>query len=135
VTSHSHSHGHHHAATKKASGALPDEAVLERLDSLIGFLGAHFENVELIDPEASSSSIKSEDANNEKASVPPEPTSSTTAPTLKIRLDDKVAYIPLDTLEVASSSEPLKKRVESVVELALKVTLPLSALLPASAVA
>jgi cleavage and polyadenylation specificity factor subunit 3 len=124
--SHSHSHTHKHPVAKEANEALADKVALERLDSLIAFLNAHFQNIELLPPTAD---IKKEEADVDADPKDPSiPTSS--APTLKVELDGKVAYIPLDTLDVHCDSEPLKKRVESVVDLALEVSTPLSALLP-----
>ncbi|KAM0752401.1 Endoribonuclease YSH1 [Meredithblackwellia eburnea MCA 4105] len=48
-------------------------------------------------------------------------------PVVRVKLDDNVADVTVEDLSVVSDHEPLKRRVESVIQLAMSIVLPLSA--------
>ena len=141
----SHKHVHHEVA-KKASESLSNRNALERLDRLIAFLDAHFGGVELLPPTTSDDATNKKEEEVEDAKLQlGEESQLSTVPTLKVKLDDKAAYIPIDTMVrfilvpfpcfwlnlyylqlVRSSSDVLQKRVESIVNLALEISTPLS---------
>ncbi|KAG6877278.1 endoribonuclease ysh1 [Termitomyces sp. T32_za158] len=97
--SHPHSHVHPHADVEDASPFL-------RIQRLVMFLEAHFGKVELHMPDAA------DDAEQEQGEESHDPW-------LIVRLDEADAQINLLTLEVSSSNEPLRKRVEAVLDMAV----------------
>ncbi|KAH0589660.1 Endoribonuclease YSH1 [Termitomyces sp. J132] len=97
--SHSHSHVHPHADVENASPFL-------RIQRLVMFLEAHFGKVELHMPDTA------DEADHEQGEESHDPW-------LIVRLDEADAQINLLTLEVTSSNEPLRKRVEAVLDMAI----------------
>ncbi|KAG6885161.1 endoribonuclease ysh1 [Termitomyces sp. T159_Od127] len=97
--SHSHSHVHPHADVEDASPFL-------RIQRLVMFLEAHFGKVELHMPDVA------DDAEHEQGEESHDPW-------LIVRLDEADAQINLLTLEVTSSNEPLRRRVEAVLDMAV----------------
>ncbi|KAJ7672856.1 beta-lactamase-like protein [Mycena rosella] len=102
-------HTHSHAKSDAHSHPHPHgdshDAVM-RIKRLAWFLEAHFGEVELHMPE---------DSQEEE----PEQGEDDQEPSLLIRLDETTAQINLVSLTVASSNEALRKRVESVLDMAV----------------
>ncbi|TDL24172.1 Metallo-hydrolase/oxidoreductase [Rickenella mellea] len=112
LTSQSHSHSHPH-------GDAPEENSLARIQKLAMFLEAHFGEVELHMPEQTKTDETEEEYIDE--------------PSLLIQLDDAEARINLISMTVVSASESLKKRVESILDMAVTTVSSLSELYAAGA--
>ncbi|GAA5863229.1 hypothetical protein JCM3774_000821 [Rhodotorula dairenensis] len=127
-----------------------------RLDRLIAFLDSYFGHVELLSPEEQAAlppstpawsaaeveeaAVKVEASSTEPAEkvedaaeaalqqrkVPERPL----APIVRVRLDDHWADVRIEDLTVSSDWEPLQRRVESIVQIAMAIVTPLSALAP-----
>ncbi|KAG6829484.1 endoribonuclease ysh1 [Tricholoma furcatifolium] len=95
---HSHSHTHPHADVEGSSPFL-------RIRRLVMFLEAHFGKVELHMPDGETEENESGEESND--------------PWLIVRLDEADAQINLISLEVTSSNETLRKRVEAVLDMAV----------------
>lgn len=103
MTAKPHSHSHVHESKPTNTSKLDPETVnatsVERLDLLIAFLHQYFGNVELLSAQEMAV-VKAAEAPPEledgEAKVETEP--EATAATLKVTLDDKIAYVPLDTM-------------------------------------
>ncbi|KAH7924266.1 Metallo-hydrolase oxidoreductase [Leucogyrophana mollusca] len=94
---HVHPHSHPHADAH-------DNPSVTRVQRLAWFLEAHFGEVELHMPDVSDDHEQGEDSNE---------------PSLLVRLDEADARINLLTLVVESESEALRKRVETVLDMAV----------------
>ncbi|KAE9411546.1 mRNA 3'-end-processing protein YSH1 [Gymnopus androsaceus JB14] len=111
LTSKSHSHSHSHTDKHKHPHADKELDQLARNQSLARFLEAHFGEVELHIPDAMDESEQGEDEHDAS---------------LFVQLDEADATINLVTLNVSSSSEALKKRVEAVLAMAITTISSLS---------
>lgn len=78
------------------------------------------------DGEAQQAAVNGDAEQGEAEDEEAKPVPTVRLPAVRVRLDDSHADVRLDTLEVASEFEPLKRRVESVVELAMSIITPLS---------
>ncbi|BGP48639.1 endoribonuclease ysh1 [Rhodotorula kratochvilovae] len=128
-----------------------------RLDRLIAFLDSYFGQVELVQPSSSPVPApaspppepKMEQA--EDAAAPPEKAEDAAAaadtgaageklaaqeparpaaPVIRVKLDSYHADVRVEDLTVTSDYTPLQRRVESVVQIAMAIVTPLSALAP-----
>ncbi|KAG6819124.1 endoribonuclease ysh1 [Arthromyces matolae] len=101
---HSHSHSPHSHVHPHAD--VEDPSPFVRIQRLVMFLEAHFGKVELHMPDhdAMDHDEQGEESND---------------PWLIVRLDEADAQINLLTLEVSSLNEPLRKRVEAVLDMAV----------------
>ncbi|BGP55727.1 endoribonuclease ysh1 [Rhodotorula sphaerocarpa] len=143
-------------AVKDEEAADAEAAVLpSRLDRLIAFLDSYFGHVELLSPEeqaaqpvsapartvdqveetavkveapADEPAEKVEDAAEEVLEHKPD--TRPPAPIVRVRLDDHWADVRIEDLSVTSDFVPLQRRVESVVQIAMAIVTPLSALAP-----
>ncbi|KAF5393339.1 hypothetical protein D9757_000563 [Collybiopsis confluens] len=109
LTGHSHSHD---AQKEKHPHADKEFDQFSRNQSLARFLEAHFGEVELHIPDEMDESEQGEDEHD--------------VPSLFVQLDEADATINLVTLNVSSNSETLKKRVESVLAMAITTISSLS---------
>ncbi|GAA5983299.1 hypothetical protein JCM10908_000230 [Rhodotorula pacifica] len=136
--------------TEAEASTLPS-----RLDRLIAFLDSYFGHVELLSPEEQAAlppstpawsaaeveetAVKVEAASTEPAEkvedaaeaiqqkkIPERPL----APIVRVRLDEHWADVRIEDLTVSSDWEPLQRRVESIVQIAMAIVTPLSALAP-----
>lgn len=103
---HDHVHGHVHPHADSESG-------LERVQRLAVFLESHFGEVHMSVPEPEKGHEEGQDDEG------PEPV-------LLIRLDEADALVNLKSMTVTSANETLRKRVESVVDMALTTVSSLS---------
>ena len=72
---------------------------LERLDLLIAFLNQHFSDVELLSPEEMAVVRAKEEESVEVEDGEAEPSQPAAAvASLRVKLDEKEAFIPLDTM-------------------------------------
>ncbi|KAG6865517.1 endoribonuclease ysh1 [Blastosporella zonata] len=99
--SHSHSHSHVHPHADGGEDASP----FIRIQRLVMFLEAHFGKVELHMPDADDPDQEQGEESND--------------PWLVVRLDEADAQINLLTLNVFTSNEALRKRVEAVLDMAV----------------
>ncbi|RDB16925.1 Endoribonuclease YSH1 [Hypsizygus marmoreus] len=104
--SHSHSHSHPHPHTHPHADTDVETSALMRIQRLIMFLEAHFGKVELHMPDASDDEEREQGEDDRE-------------PWLIVRLDEADAQINLLTLAVSSLNDPLKKRVEAVLDMAV----------------
>ncbi|KIP11636.1 hypothetical protein PHLGIDRAFT_99467 [Phlebiopsis gigantea 11061_1 CR5-6] len=112
LTTHSHSHSHDSAPDHPHPHADTDDekASGTRIQRLAMFLEAHFGEVEFHMPDI---------ASDEQPEEPPQPA-------LLVRLDEADALINLMTMTVTSSNSALRKRVETVLDMALSTVSSLS---------
>jgi len=99
TTQPSHSHPHPHADIDSAS------ADMTRIQRLVMFLEAHFGDVELHMPE--------------EVEDDPEQGEDSNEPSLLVSLDEVEARINLISMTVVSSHESLRKRVETILDMAV----------------
>ncbi|KAG8874315.1 endoribonuclease ysh1 [Tulasnella sp. 331] len=129
MTTHSHSHTHEEEAKKpshievdvrltkshphapKAQTSRVEELAVLRMERITMFLEAHFGDVQLRVPEG----VKPDAAEGEEVV-------SEEFPAIAITLDDSTAEIRLLDMMVRSSNEALRKRVVSVLQMALATT-------------
>ncbi|CCM05716.1 uncharacterized protein FIBRA_07948 [Fibroporia radiculosa] len=106
LTTHPHSHSHTHAPEHPHPHAdVEDEsAEVTRIQRLAMFLEAHFGEVELHMPEETDEPEQGEDAHE---------------PSLLVRLDEADALINLVSMTVSSTNEALRKRVETILDMAV----------------
>ncbi|KIM78904.1 hypothetical protein PILCRDRAFT_75071 [Piloderma croceum F 1598] len=105
-SSHSHSHSHPHADVDNES------ADMTRIRRLVMFLEAHFGDVELHMPEEIEDDPEQGEDSNE--------------PSLLVSLDEADARINLVSMTVVSSHEALRKRVETILDMAVSTVGSLS---------
>ncbi|TFK53585.1 Metallo-hydrolase/oxidoreductase [Heliocybe sulcata] len=103
LTTHSHSHGHAHPH----ADADNEQTDVTRIQRLAMFLEAHFGDVELHMPDESGQAPDEEGEDGDRDA------------SLLVTLDEADARINLVTMTVTSTHEVLRKRVESVLEMAL----------------
>ncbi|EJD03061.1 Metallo-hydrolase/oxidoreductase [Fomitiporia mediterranea MF3/22] len=113
LTTHPHNHDKPHP---HADDPENENSMIVRIQRLAMFLEAHFGEVELHMPEAPP--VAGEDGSTDNAD----------SPGLLIGMDDAEAFVDLATMTVESSSEQLRKRVESVLDMALTTVSSLSEL-------
>lgn len=126
-----------------------------RLDRLIAFLDSYFGHVELLSPEEQAAlppttpvwsaaeveeaAVKVEASSTEPAEKVEDAAEAILekkalerplAPIIRVRLDDHWADVRIEDLTVSSDWEPLQRRVESIVQIAMAIVTPLSALAP-----
>ena len=92
VTTQSHSHAHSHGPQK--SDASQPASHLLSLDRLIALLDAHFGNVQMLTAEEGQEDVKMEDAEDATA----QSSAASVSPVLKVKLDDRAAYITIETM-------------------------------------
>ncbi|KAL8281150.1 hypothetical protein RQP46_006508 [Phenoliferia psychrophenolica] len=143
--------------SQEEGSELDQSTLPSRLDRLIAFLDSYFGHVELIQPDSlpppsTTAPVPATDV----AMVDPDPNESPEkaemelaakakaleageaavvesklehprVPVIRVRLDDHVADVTVEDLSVTSDHEPLQRRVESVIQLAMSIVLPLSA--------
>ncbi|KAK0485954.1 beta-lactamase-like protein [Armillaria novae-zelandiae] len=107
LTSHGHTHSHPDPHEHPHADPSPDDdtASMKRIPRLIMFLEAHFGEVEWHMPEEPDEEQEPDGPGNE--------------PSLLVRLDEADARISLVSMVVTSSNEPLRKRVEAVLDMAV----------------
>ncbi|POY74501.1 hypothetical protein BMF94_2261 [Rhodotorula taiwanensis] len=130
-------------------------ALPSRLDRLIAFLDSYFGHVELLSPEeqaaaphtavipteaeVEATAVKVEASSTEPAekvedaaeeALEQKSAARPLAPVIRVRLDDHWADVRIEDLTVTSDYTPLQHRVESVVQIAMAIVTPLSALAP-----
>ncbi|KAG8901967.1 endoribonuclease ysh1 [Tulasnella sp. 403] len=124
TTPHSHDHGadtkakvmkytqpHVHASKKGPGGQFAEEAAVLRLERIVTFLEAHFGDVQLATPD-----MKVDDGDAMSLAH------VGNGPGILVKLDEHQATIGLVDMIVRSDNEPLRKRVESVLQIALATT-------------
>ncbi|KAK4694158.1 hypothetical protein P7C70_g8785, partial [Phenoliferia sp. Uapishka_3] len=146
-----------HPSQKEAESTEEEDelnTLPSRLDRLIAFLDSYFGHVELIEPSPLPPSTSADVAMSVELELDPnEPPEKAEmeleaqkekieemkkeeveqklerprVPVIRVRLDDYVADVTVEDLSVTSEHEPLKRRVESVIQLAMSIVLPLSA--------
>ncbi|TKA56850.1 hypothetical protein B0A53_01251 [Rhodotorula sp. CCFEE 5036] len=134
--------------TEAEASTLPS-----RLDRLIAFLDSYFGHVELLSPEEQAAlppttpvwsateveeaAVKVEASSTEPAEKVEDAAEAILekkvlerplAPIVRVRLDDHWADVRIEDLTVSSDWEPLQRRVESIVQIAMAIVTPLSAL-------
>lgn len=126
-----------------------------RLDRLIAFLDSYFGQVELLQPDDPTYDLPQEEKPapveepaapsspkvKDESELPPPPDlvpasptpeaeveakPAVRAPIIRVRLDNHVADVVVEDLSVTSTHEPLQRRVESIIKLALAIVTPLS---------
>ncbi|KZT10629.1 uncharacterized protein LAESUDRAFT_741096 [Laetiporus sulphureus 93-53] len=115
LTTNTHAHTHTHAPEHPHPHADVENASAEvtRIQRLAMFLEAHFGEVELHMPEETDEQ-EQDDENHE--------------PALLVRLDEADAVINLVTMTVVSPSDALRKRVETVLDMAISTVASLDEL-------
>lgn len=122
---HSHEHTNGHTKREERDGVLDASEKVSRLDRLIAFFDAYFEGVELLEPEEAFPSMQEQHAQraaeDEDINIRPE---QPTQPVLRIKLDDKVAFVPVESMVSASQfiictacTEPLSRHHKAQMKL------------------
>ncbi|KAG8900715.1 endoribonuclease ysh1, partial [Tulasnella sp. 417] len=119
-----HQHPHPHANKQSDHGYSPEEAAVFRLERIIHFLEAHFGDVQMYEPKPEPEpEVQPEgdvDMNGEDLAETPAPAPG--EPAIIVKLDDNEARINLIRMTVHGDSEPLRRRVESVLQMAIATT-------------
>nr|ASF90235.1 hypothetical protein SPAR07089 [Bartheletia paradoxa] len=145
--SHAHDgHSHEHASTsdkntedspelndeQQAAQAHAMDAAL-RVERLLAFLDSHFGTEDGADGEDGEDEAAGEGGKDKVSGVEVRDPKDLgedgqpKLPVIEVRVDEHIAIVEIDGLSVSCTHEPLKKRVESVISLALSTSTPLSA--------
>ncbi|KAG8904376.1 endoribonuclease ysh1 [Tulasnella sp. 417] len=125
-----HQHPHPHANKQSDHGYSPEEAAVLRLERIIHFLEAHFGDVQMYEPKPEPEpEVQPEgdvDMNGEDLAETTAPAPASGEPAIIVKLDDNEARINLIRMlfeqTVHGDSEPLRRRVESVLQMAIATT-------------
>ncbi|KAG8957482.1 endoribonuclease ysh1, partial [Tulasnella sp. 408] len=115
-------HPHPHARKRQDHGYFPEEAVVLRLERIIHFLEAHFGDVQMYEPKPAPEPEVKPDPDTEMNGGDVAETPAPEEPAIIVKLDDNEARINLIRMTVHGDSEALRRRVESVLQMAIATT-------------
>ncbi|GJN90878.1 hypothetical protein Rhopal_003892-T1 [Rhodotorula paludigena] len=110
--------------TPPPSAAVPEPDAAEA--AAVTVEAAPTEPAEKVEDAAAAAAAEAKKEKNEAQAQADRPR----APVIRVKLDEHCADVRVEDLTVSSDYEPLQRRVESVVQIALAIVTPLSALAP-----
>ncbi|KAG9045211.1 endoribonuclease ysh1 [Tulasnella sp. UAMH 9824] len=113
---------HPHANKGQGHSYSPEEAAVLRLERIVHFLEAHFGDVQMYEAKPAPNPEVNSEGNTDMIREDLAETPGPEEPAIIVKLDDKEARINLMRLTVHGDPEPLRRRVESVLHMAIATT-------------